>query len=56
MGTLARLELNRYQREVPRILKSREVTLPKFKKIMKKTIRSKNSNDYNVRSELTAFL
>ena len=34
MGTLARLELNRYQREFPRIIKSREVSLPRFKKLI----------------------
>ena len=56
MGTLARLELNRYQREVPRILKSRQVTLPKFKNIMKKHINNKNSINCKRRIELTSFL
>lgn len=39
MGTLARLELNRYQREFPRIIKSREVSLPKFKKFISEHLR-----------------
>ena len=39
MGTLARLELNRYQREFPRIIKSREVSLPRFKKLISKHLR-----------------
>ena len=56
MSALARLELNRYQREVPRILKSREVTLPKFKKIIKKHMKSKNNRNSNIRMEFTAFL
>ena len=41
MGTLARLELNRYQREVPRILRSREVSLPKFEGIIQKQMSKK---------------
>ena len=41
MGTLARLELNRYQREVPRILRSREVSLPKFEGIIQKQMSNK---------------
>ena len=39
MGTLARLELNRYQREFPRIIKSREVSLPRFKKLISNHLR-----------------
>lgn len=39
MGTLARIELNRYQREFPRILKSREVSLPKLKKLISNHLR-----------------
>ena len=56
MSALARLELNRYQREVPRILKSREVTLPKFKKIIKKHMKIKDNRNSNIRMEFTAFL
>ncbi len=48
MGTLARLELNRYQREFPRIIKSREVSLPKFKKLISKHLQeTKESNSEN---------
>ena len=49
MGTLARLELNRYQREFPRLIKSREVSLPKFKgvisKHLKKNVGNQSSNE-----------
>ena len=48
MGTLARLELNRYQREFPRIIKSREVSLPRFKKLISSHLRqTKDSNADN---------
>ena len=48
MGTLARLELNRYQREFPRIIKSREVSLPRFKKLISNHLRqTKDSNSDN---------
>ena len=48
MGTLARLELNRYQREFPRIIKSREVSLPKFKKLISNHFQqTKESNSDN---------